>query len=73
MHRIAKEGTLWQQWLKGLGIEEVDLLKDTRICSRHFLDGDATTLPSLTLGKKFTSPKNDLFLFVHHCQLQKIL
>ena len=48
---------LRQQWLEALGIEETDLPKDPRVCSRHFSDGDATKLPSLTLGKKFASPK----------------
>ena len=57
MHRIPKVVPLRQQWLEALGIEETDLPKDPRVCSRHFSDGDATKLPSLTLGKKFASPK----------------
>ena len=48
MHRIPKEGTFQQLWLVALGTEEVDLPKDARTCSRHFPDGDATKLPSLT-------------------------
>ena len=57
MHRTPKEGTHRQQWLEAMGIEEVDLPKDPRVCTHHFPDGDATKLPSLTLGKKFASPK----------------
>ena len=57
MHRFPKEVILKKQWLEALGIEEADLPKDPRVCSRHFPDGDSTKLPSLTLGKKFASPK----------------
>ena len=57
MHRLPKDVTRKQQWLEALEIEEADLPKDVRVCSRHFPDGDATKLPSLTLGKKFASPK----------------
>ena len=57
MHRIPKVMPLMQQWLEALGIEETDLPKDPRVYSRHFSDGDATKLPSLTLGKKFASSK----------------
>ena len=71
MHRTPKVVPLRQQWLKALGIEETDLPKDPRVCSCHFSDGDATKLLSLTLGKKFTSPKNDLLLFIYHCHLQR--
>ena len=53
MHRFPKEVARKQQWLEALGIEEVDLPKDSRVCSRHFPDGDSTKLPSLTSGKKF--------------------
>ena len=71
MHRIPKVAPLRQQWLEVLGIEETDLRKDPRVCSRHFSDGDATKLPSLTLGKKLPSPKNYLLLFVYHCHPTK--
>ena len=57
MHRFPKEVIRRQQWLEALGIEEGDLPKDARVCNHHFPDGDSTKLPSLTLGKKFASPK----------------
>ena len=57
MHRIPKVMPLRQQWLDALGIEDTNLPKDPRVCSRHFSDGDAIKLPSLTLGKKYASPK----------------
>ena len=37
-------------------MEESELRSQTRVCSRHFPDGDAKTEPMATLGKRFASP-----------------
>lgn len=57
MHQFPKDSKRRQQWCQALNIDEKDLPKDARICTRHFQNGDATNLPSLTLGKRFASPK----------------
>ena len=38
-------------------MNETDLKSYSRVCSRHFPDGDATKEPKVNLGKRFASPK----------------
>ena len=60
MHRFPASSERRQQWCQILQIQEKDLPKDARICStccRHFVDGDTSNLPSLSIGKRFASPK----------------
>ena len=38
------------------GLREEDIKPSTRICSRHFPDGDVSKSPSIALEKRFTSP-----------------
>ena len=45
------------QWLTALGLSEGDIKQHTCICSRHFLNGDSNQMPSLKLGRRFSSPK----------------
>ena len=71
MHRIPKVMPLRKQWLEALGIEETDLPKDPRVCSRHFSDGDATKLPSSTLERSLLHLRNGLLLFVYQYHLQR--
>ncbi len=45
------------QWLKALNLKTEDIKSYNYVCSRHFLNGDASNnLPTLGLGKRFTSP-----------------
>ena len=57
MFRIPAEPNRRKQWLDVLSIDEADVHSHTRVCSRHFLHGDSSNLPSLNLGKCFASPK----------------
>lgn len=57
MHWFPSNPERRQQWCLALCMEEKDLPADARVCSRHFADGDTSNLPSLTLGKRFASPK----------------
>ena len=43
-------------WLKLFGLNESRLRLQSRVCSKHFLGGDTTIEPMLTLGKRFASP-----------------
>ena len=44
--------------MEALNIEQSESIpSDARVCSRHFPDGDALKLPSLSLGKRFASPR----------------
>lgn len=38
-------------------MDESDLKPYSRVCSRHFPDGDAKKEPEVNLGKRFASPK----------------
>lgn len=44
------------KWLEVFQISEDQLRPHMRVCSRHFPGGDASKDPSLTLGKRFSSP-----------------
>lgn len=57
MHRFPTSQKKRQQWCEALGVREEDLKSDARVCTRHFLNGDTSNLPSLSVGKRFASPK----------------
>jgi len=40
-----------------LNLAEAEIGEHDRICSRHFLHGDPSNVPSLDIGKRFASPK----------------
>ena len=56
-HRFPKDKSKLQEWLKAFSLEETDVKDSSRVCSRHFPNGNTTQLPSLYLGKCFASPK----------------
>ena len=41
-----------------MGLAEGKVKQHSRICSRHFRNGDPANGPEKTLGEKFASPKN---------------
>ncbi len=43
-------------WLRALGVQESDVNPSSRVCCKHFPDGDPLKTPSLALGKRFASP-----------------
>ena len=57
MHRFPANKKKRQEWCLALNVKEKDLTADPRVCSRHFSDGDALNMPSLSVGKRFASPK----------------
>ena len=57
MFRLPADKKRRQQWLEALNLTEDDVNEHTRVCSRHFLHGDASNTPALDLGKRFASPK----------------
>ena len=56
LHRLPRKEPKRGRWLEALDLVE-DLKDFHRVCSRHFLDGDATKDPQLNLGKRFASPE----------------
>ena len=54
--RIPKEPERRALWLRVFELREEDIKPCTRICSRHFPEGDAKKTPNVTLGKRFASP-----------------
>lgn len=55
-HRVPKEADKRALWLEVFSLREEDIKPSTRVCSRHFPDGDASKSPNVTLGKRFASP-----------------
>ena len=64
MHLFPTNPTRRQQWCEALSVQEKKLPKAAWVCSRHFPNGDTSNLPSLSVGKRFASPENVLFMFV---------
>ena len=57
LHRLPRKKPKRGRWLDALGQVEEDVKNFHRVCSRHFLDGDAMKDPQINLGKRFASPK----------------
>ncbi len=55
-HRVPKNPSKRAEWLKVLQLQADSFKPSTRVCSRHFPDGDPDKPPSLTLGKRLGSP-----------------
>ena len=59
MFRIPADPHRKKLWLEALGLVEEELKEHYRVCSKHFLHSDSSNIPSLNLGKRFSSPKKD--------------
>ena len=57
MFRFPADEAKRDNWLKALSLSLDEISANTRICSRHFLNGDPSSTPSPDLGKRFASPK----------------
>lgn len=57
MFRFPADKEKRQKWLEALNLTEAEIGEHSRICSRHFLHGDPSNVPSLDIGKRFASPK----------------
>ena len=77
MFRFPADESRKEQWLKALGLKASKITKKTRICSRHFLNGDSSQVPSLDTGKRFASPKlrskRCIIITNHHFNSQCII
>jgi len=52
-HRFPKDPEKRVLWLNVFELNEGDIKDATsRVCSRHFPEGDTSKLPSITLGKQ---------------------
>ena len=56
-HRIPKDAKRRARWLEVFDICEEVIKESTRVCCRHFPDGDCSKKPSISLGKRFASPR----------------
>ena len=54
-HRFPSDPERRVRWLS-VGMDETQLRSQSRVCSRHFPDGDVKKEPMVTLGKRFASP-----------------
>ena len=73
LHRLPRKDPKRGRWLEALDIVEEDLKDFHRVCSRHFLDGDATKDPQLNLGKQFASPEKRWTSRVKQAQKRNVL
>ena len=55
-HCFLKDAEKSAKWLKEFELSENQAKSHSRVCSRHFHDGDPQNGPEMTLGKRFTSP-----------------
>ena len=49
-HRIPKETVSRAVWMSVFNLKEEDIKPSTRVCCRHFPDGDPKKRPDMTLG-----------------------
>ena len=57
MYRIPSCPIKRKEWVECLSLDETSLRDYHRVCSEHFPNGDQAQKPSLTLGRKFVSPR----------------
>ena len=57
MHRFPANKERRQEWLRALNMSSEDISDHTQVCSKHFLYGDISSIPSLDIGARFCSPK----------------
>ena len=55
-HRLPSDPERRASWLDAFGLEESQLKAQSRVCCRHFRDGNAKNEPIVSLGKRFASP-----------------
>ena len=55
-HRIPKDLIRRATWTEALQLRKETFGSSTRVCSRHFLNGDPRNTPSILLGKRLASP-----------------
>ena len=55
-HRFPANLERRAKWLSIFHLSEAELKPHTRVCCRHFPDGDTQKDPEISLGKRFTSP-----------------
>lgn len=54
LYRIPKEPELRKRWLDSLGLSEDRVTADSRVCSKHFRDGNPKNVPSVHIGERFS-------------------
>ena len=59
LHRVPRKEPKRGRWLEAIDLVEEDLKDFHRVCSRHFLDGDATKDPQLNLGSNLLHLRSD--------------
>ena len=55
-HRFPSNPERRNVWLRVFQLSESDVKSYSRVCSRHFPDGDVKKDPQVNLGKRFASP-----------------
>ena len=58
-HRFPKDAMKRAVWLNEFGFSKNLLKTSTRVCSRHFHDGNPHNEPHSSVGKRFASPLKD--------------
>ena len=59
LYRIPKEPELRKIWLESLSLTDDKICAESRVCSRHFRDGNPKNIPSLHIGKSFSNRPTD--------------
>ena len=61
-HRFPANPEKRAVWLRVFQLDESDLEFYSRVCSRHFPDGDAKKEPEVNLGKRLLLPRKETTL-----------
>ena len=56
-HRFPSDLSKTKLWIEEFGLIEGSVKTFSRVCSRHFRNGDPVNGPDKTLGTRFASPK----------------
>ena len=64
-HRFRRDPAMRAVWLSVFGMQESDLKPSSRVCSRHFPEGDVKKTPSMTLGKYISLYPGLVFRTMH--------
>ena len=55
-HCLPSDPKRTASWLKAFGVDDSQLKFQSRVCCRHFRDGDSKKVPLVSLGKRFALP-----------------
>ena len=72
-HQIPKEGVRRAIWMSVFDLKEENIKPSTRVCCRHFSDGDTKKNPDLTLGMGYMDCICVPYVYIHISQANMLI